>query len=34
VGFAKVVEIVKRRKPKVADRCMRPNTTKLLVACG
>jgi Putative metal-binding motif len=33
VGFAKVVEIVKLKKPKVSDRCMLPNTTKLLAAC-
>jgi hypothetical protein len=33
VGFAKVVKIAKRKKPKVSDRCMEPNTTKLLAAC-
>jgi hypothetical protein len=33
VGFAKVVKVAKRKKPKVSDRCMQPNTTKLLVAC-
>jgi Putative metal-binding motif len=33
VGFAKVVKVVKRKKPKVGDRCMQPNTTKLLAAC-
>jgi hypothetical protein len=34
MGFAKLVEIVKRKKPKVSDRCMLPNSTALLAACG
>jgi hypothetical protein len=33
VGFAKVVKVRKSKKPKVSDRCMQPNTTKLLAAC-
>jgi hypothetical protein len=33
VGFAKVLKVVARKKPKVSDRCMQPNTTKLLAAC-
>lgn len=33
VGFAKVIKVAKRKKPNVSDRCMQPNTTKLLVAC-